>query len=992
MPRVRKSSTATSLLVSAGVHTGVIVVIFVVAAKTGLIPNRFIPITALRPEKKPDEKPPEPPKDVPPSKEEVAQAKTDAPPPPSNEPPPTTAPPTVKAADPSAPAIGGASAFGADVRQPGAQRAPVVQAQSKPGTGTKAPATVVPSTTAPSAFSAEATKPSTVESVLEERKSSVTVQDSFSREQITRSAARDAGEVVAKITGASVVDGKVAVVRGLSDRYTTTVLNGADVPSADAYRKSVQLDMFTANMIDRVVTTKTFTPDQPGGFAGGAINIVTKSFPEKAFAELSLGVGYNTQASLNDGFLTYDGGKSDWTAMDDGAREMPAGLGPEAGSLFNGPFKTPEEAQVALNRAAAFNPAFGPIRGSSPINNSFSFSFGETTVVADRPFGVFGGMSYSRTFNHYSGGVQARYDDRLVPLVIYDDTQSRMEVDWSLTGSVAWQLSPEHELGFSVLHNRSAEDQVRHRESPVLEDGFNNRPEEKIVREVLNWTERSLTNFQLKGRHGFEAALPANLEWLGSMSETAQQEPDVRYFNYGRTDRGDGTSDVAFGANNLPVPFFPQRVFRDLEESNRNAKADLRIPFDQWSGETAEFKVGVFGSVSERNFNERTFSFTGQSGWGFNDDPNTYLAPRNFGIITNSLPVPPFTKSYAITRPVSTGNGTQTYDGEQDVRATYAMLDLPLVSRFHLIGGARLEVTKLTVTGQTPSPDITDKDSDISQTDVLPALGFLWKLAPDVNLRANWSETIARPTFREIAPYESYDPLGDELVVGNPGLKFSSIRNFDLRAEWFPRPGEVLSVSVFSKEIQNPIEKYYLSLTDAKISFQNRELGKVSGLEFEARKRLDFVDPLLDSFTVGVNAALIRSEVELTFVEYINKAGSFPDTEPTRPLFDQSPYIVNLDLTYENPVTATTVSLLANLTGERIFLTSPTTPDIFEHPPVQLDATVEQRVRHDLKIRLSARNLLDSPFLRTYGESADGPVFGRYRRGRVFSLSLVYQF
>jgi outer membrane receptor for ferrienterochelin and colicin len=91
----------------------------------------------------------------------------------------------------------------------------------------------------------------------------------------------DAADIMTKVTGTTVVEGKFAVIRGLGDRYNVTLLNGAEIPTADPYRRAAQLDMIPAGMIDRMLISKTFTPDLPGGFAGGAANIITRSFPDK---------------------------------------------------------------------------------------------------------------------------------------------------------------------------------------------------------------------------------------------------------------------------------------------------------------------------------------------------------------------------------------------------------------------------------------------------------------------------------------------------------------------------------------------------------------------------------------------------------------------------------------------------------------------------------------------------------------------------------------
>ena len=315
MARVKKSQTKSSIVISVTVHLLVIGGLFYWAAKSGFIPEEITKVIGLAPkkveEKKP-EKPPEPPRQT---KQDIKESTAVSPDRNANQPALTA-----RALNPNARPAGGSSFLTAEVREPGMGPAPVIQGQSTGGGkqggtgGGRAAGTF--STTPASLFSKEATKPSTVASLLEERKLAVAAQDSISSEQISKSGSSDAASVVSKVSGASIVEGKFVVVRGLSDRYNTTTLNGADIPTADPYRKSAQLDLIPSTMVDRIVVNKTFTPDQPGGFAGGAVNVVTKSFPAQSFVSLSIGGEYNTQSSLNKNFLSYAGGSKDWLGMD----------------------------------------------------------------------------------------------------------------------------------------------------------------------------------------------------------------------------------------------------------------------------------------------------------------------------------------------------------------------------------------------------------------------------------------------------------------------------------------------------------------------------------------------------------------------------------------------------------------------------------------------------------------------------------------------------
>lgn len=967
MPRIKKDPTQkTSVAIAVAAHVVVGLLVFVWAAKTGRL-DPMLHVIGLISTKKKEEKREEP--KPPPPTEQPAQ--------PSNLPPPPGG--AARAATASRAAIGapppmGGSFLTAPVRPAGRTNFGGVFGGTGTNISVTAPARVAPIAAPVAAPVAAATaiaapkapppppplatlaRPSTIAQVFQERAKAAAAQDAIGSEQISKSAGGDAADVVAKVTGTSVVDGKFMVVRGLSDRYNNTTLNGAELPSADPYRKAAQVDLFSASQIDQIVTTKTFTPDQRGDFTGGAVNIITKSFPERRFFTFSLGTSYNTQANLSDRFLVSKGGDSDWAAIDDGTRALPAAVA------------AVPPAAVGANSARLIrefrNTQFAPTRDGSPLNQSYSFSLGDTLNFLGRPFGFFAGGNYGKSYSFYENGTNDRYDSAQNPKTKFTDARAIEEVNWGAVMNLTWAPLPEQEIGFNFLYNQSAEDMVRQQQGFDYTTG--NSADTITHLNTLHYTERHLHTFQLKGRHGLPWPGNARLEWLTSLSATTQDEPDLRYFNYYSADDGLGGRAYYFD-NSLPAPNKPTRYFRDLAEDNQNVKLDLTVPFRIWDGREAEFKTGAFQSTSERQFHERTFTYDGSSGFDTQGDPNHYL-------------------DNPAARSLSSPFGNQSYRGLSDVTAAYLMLDAPVTERLRLILGVRQETTDIRITNN----DVASKP--LQASDTLPALGLVYRLTAGANLRLNYGKTIARPTFREIANYESYDPSGDEILIGNPNLERTLVDNYDVRWEWFPRPGEVLSLGGFYKKLDKPIEKYLATLDGGKISYVNRTVATLYGWEFEVRKQLDFIDPLLAPFTLGGNFSYIHAEVPLTSVELFNKRSLVPGTPPTRPLYDQSPYIANLDLSYDNARSGTSASLLFNLTGERIYITLGKGPDIYEQPPATLDFVFTQRLRPGLKLKFTARNLTDPIFKRTYGAEESGKVYSANRKGRTLGLSLTLDF
>ena len=242
--------------------------------------------------------------------------------------------------------------------------------------------------------------------LLSQRQKAASISDAMGSETFGRLGLGDAADALAKVTGASIQDGKYMVVRGLSDRYNATTLNGATLPSADPNRKSVQLDQFPTDLLDVIETTKTFTPDKSGEFTGGAVDIQTKSFPDQFFYNVSYGIGYNTNTT-GDPFLSYPGGSNDWLGKDDGSREMPDRLkrNENLSELSNA-----EQSEILNDLSQVVSPV---IVGDAPLNQSVSLAFGDSIMLSEdgeKRFGYTASLTHSRDFQTRTNAIEARYE------------------------------------------------------------------------------------------------------------------------------------------------------------------------------------------------------------------------------------------------------------------------------------------------------------------------------------------------------------------------------------------------------------------------------------------------------------------------------------------------------------------------------------------------------------------------------------------------------
>jgi len=802
--------------------------------------------------------------------------------------------------------------------------------------------------------------------ILFERQQSTALLDAVGSHMFKNLAVSDAAGALSKVTGASVADGKYAVIRGLADRYTFTTMNGTDLPSADPDRKAFQLDLMPAKFIEQLNVRKTFTPDMSGGFAGGAIDIVTKSFPEDGLFEFRVGVGYNTQASLNRNFAVSDRSSTDWLARDNGLRALPSEV---AATDPTGNTSLPANLKSSFKSSQ-----LAPISTTSPVDTSMNLLFGDTTPIFwGMRLGFIGGLNYKNSYNYYDDGFVRTYQARGTTTAIdKTDRLGTIEYQWSALANLSLELNEWHELKFNFLYVQSAEDEARRLQG---QDGDVTSVEQGTYTDqsILHWTQRNLQYYQLVGRHLIPDREDLRLDWAAAYSQTSQDEPDYRIFQF-LADPQNGNFDPTLTA---AQPSQPTRYWRDLQENNINVRGDLTIPIPSYNSRENLIKVGGAISVSERDYAQRGYSMLPLFGHPFFNigDPNIYLIDPNLPYVDyQNFPV------------------NLTYNGQQTINAFYAMADWAALDWLQLIGGARYENTDLSLTSFSVSADTEGPSGEINQGDVLPSLSAVVRIGEKVDLRAAWSQTVVRPTYREIAPVPIYDVTKNSTFIGNTALGLSYSDNYDLRASWYPREGEILSLSLFAKNIEAPIELNSLRTDNSLVSFANFEKADVYGVEGEFRTRLDWVWDHLNSWTLGFNGAYIYSEVPLTRVQQLNR-NAFGDYSTTRPLYDQPNYVLNAELTWDIAATGTTFTLSGGVVGERLVLVGLAKPDEFADPAPQLNLFIRQRLGKNWDIRFTAKNLLNPEIqVSQTWPTAGKVILESHTEGMTFGLQVGCEF
>jgi outer membrane receptor protein involved in Fe transport len=826
--------------------------------------------------------------------------------------------------------------------------------------------------------------------LLRQRQKSIAFSDAISAESISKSGAGDAAGALKKVVGASVVGGKYVYVRGLGDRYSTAQLNGAELPSADPDKNAFQLDLIPSNVIENIVTLKSFTPDKPGNFSGGLVDITTKDFPEELLFNISTSFGYNTRSTFEDGNLGESSG-SDIFGYDDGRRSIPDLVAntesiPEYGDSF---LKVDEEHQANAQTmdavSSAFNNEMVPASTTIPLNTGLKVSLGNQFLIGEKEFGYILGFSHKVSYDAYSDGESGYYqlvgnlDDQTILNTNsnYVDNKTDQNVDLGGLASVSFKPNGNNKFSASWLRTQSGTNQGRilsgYREEPA-QGGYDSYNSTAIF-----YTQRKLSSVQLRGEHVIPALNNLKIDWQGTSSVNELEQPDIRFFEYGvRTNENTYSISRAIFQR-------PQRYFRTLNETNKNAFVDITLPIDLGSA-TANIKTGGFYLEGDREFNETRFAYE-QDQISLNDYEQDFggffgatgidqeaTDANNFFIYYNN---------YIQDRT----NPTNSYTGNREISAAYLMAELP-IGDLKLIGGARYETTLIEVA----SVDTTAPTGNIDVNDILPSATAIYSFSDDVNFRIAYSKTLARPNYREIAPFSGFDAFGGFVNVGNPDLKRTLITNYDARLEWFPNPGEIVALSGFYKLLEDPIERIFLTDRVRTRSWQNVDEGTVYGVEFEVRKNLGFLTSALTDLSLATNLTLVHSEVNVPEEEYEIAVISDPDFSKTRNLYGQSPFILNLDLSYQNQKYDFTVDFNSNLFGDRLSdVTLGANPDVFERSYLTSDLIISKNFKGNFAASLTMGNLFDQRVESTSQLNGEEYRFSSYYKGRSISLSVSYK-
>lgn len=801
--------------------------------------------------------------------------------------------------------------------------------------------------------------------LLVQQKKAIVVSDAIGNEQISKTPDKNAGDALKRVTGLSVVGNKYVYVRGLGERYSNAQLNGIEIPSPEPEKKIIPMDIFPSGSIQNITVVKTYNPDMAGDFSGGLVKINTKEFPETFFMAAGVSTGFNN-ASFSK-IPRYQGSGTDFLGFDDGKRQRPNI--PD----FNG---STSNSQKALYNSR-FQNIWSPTNRQVANNSGFSFSVGNS--VGDQSnIGFLASLTYSSDFNtRTENEFFPQFDG--TPSYDYRTTKGSYSVLWGALVDLNYKLNSNNKIGVKTVYNIQSDDEAS------TTSGVKNGSSGGDVRFTrLRYQQRALLSMQLLGEHQMNQLLKSKVEWHAAYSQADRNEPDTRQTAY-VLNEGLNTYE-AFGTSNN------SRFFSDLVDKEINTGVDWTIPMELVKN--SKLKIGSLVRLKDRDFDAHRYAYSNFADAVRAQQPDQLFSSDN---IANGL--------------VNFEDNTQPndqYTATENAVAGYIMADLPLDKKWRFVGGVRYENVRTELNSIDPASGSANKQLSPKYTnkDFFPALNVVYSLSERMNIRVGYSQTTSRPQFRELAPFR-YDDYRRS-TYGNPFLKSSYIRNYDLRWEFFPISGELLAASFFYKTFENPIEKFLLpnpgNPSGDPVPVNGGNATNI-GLELDLRASLIHVAETLKDFSVTANMSLIRSRLTQKNAIKVYTLGSDDPTlfspdfvaSKKRPMQGQSPYVVNIGLNYANAVSRTDINLSYNIFGKRIAEIGTKLndadgnkiyDDVYEQPYNQLDLTVAQKLTNNLKLKGSWKNILDDTVTFKMGKYTTHT----YKPGMSFSTSVTYDF
>lgn len=836
----------------------------------------------------------------------------------------------------------------------------------------------------------------TIASLLIVQKNSANVMDGITAQQIKATPDRSTSDVLKRVSGASIQDDRFAIIRGLNDRYNAAFINGAPLPSTESDRKAFAFDIFPSSILDNLVIYKTATPDKSAEFAGGLIDITTKSILPKGFTTVSVGASYNSLITGEQRYYSENKGKTDFLGIDDGKRSLPNGIPGTAALKALPPAQRAELAKLFVNYK------WGIKQTNTLPNFNFQVSKGINIERKQKEFiGALFSVNYNRNFT-FSEGQRNSYDfDLTAPQGAqlnqkgnYIDSIYNDEVVLAALANLSIKINNRHTISWKNNLSINTDNKIVKR---IGSPDYTADPT-TFVKDAVRWyTSNKIISSQLGGED-FVGKIKTKINWLAAYSKVNREIPNLSRTSYVGTYPDVNSNLFANFSSGPPIQSSGAGTmfFSNSNENIKSVKVDITQPFKFMKSADNFVKVGAGYQKRERNFDSRILGFAPYNA-GVAFDNGLYLLPDDQIFLPGNLGKKADGKGGFLLN-----DGTlaySIYDASSALTHAYIMGDQRFFKKFRLIYGVRMESFNQKLNS------FRDRDTITVNTniqDYLPSINFVYALTSKMNIRLSYTQTINRPEFRELAPFIFYEFVSNYTYEGQETLQRAKIKNYDFRYEFFPGKAQLFSVSAFYKEFTNPIEIVTIPNTTSQTIFINAASAKAYGVEAEFRTLISTLvgikreGALLSKFTLAANAAYIKSNVVLGPL-----FGFSPEQLVTeRALQGQSPYLINGSLAFNDEKLGLSSTVSVNRIGDRILFGGTfRDADIYEKARTVLDFQVAKTLmKNKLELKLTARDLLAQKvsyyfdFDKSKSYTAEDRFFSSNIAPKVFSFSATYKF
>lgn len=828
------------------------------------------------------------------------------------------------------------------------------------------------------------------------KRNSGNVIDGITSSTFSKIGDSDAASAMKRVTGVSVEGGKYVYVRGLGDRYTKSTLNGMEVPGLDPDRNALQMDIFPTSILDNILVLKSFTADLPADFTGGIVNISTKDFPESRGGSVSLGVSYNPSMHLKSDFLTSSTSNTDFLGFDNRLRSIPTG------KSLNIPFRTnaladPQNAGVKYASILnGFNPNMAVYTTNNYMDYSLGFSIGNHHHFTKNTLGYNFAISYQNSTEFYKNAefnVFGKSRDLSTCALEQRSTQvGDFTTSQALLAGIAGITfkTTASKISLNLLHiqNGEAKNGIFDYNSTFLGSNF------IAFQHNIEYSERRISNALLKGVHTFKRG-KWQVQWNLSPTLSSIYDPDIRMVRY-RTDGNSLTIGTESG--------IPSRTWRFLDEVNLNGNAHTDMNYSHL-GKNAKLKFGVAATLKTRDYEIQSFQIYA-NGITLTGNPDELFYTSNLWSSENPNGV-----SYD---PQFIPFNTNKFSSSSNNYAAFISNEMYVFSKFKTILGLRAENFQQFYTGRNQSGESFRNKEVFNKLNLFPTANLIYELVANQNIRASYSRTIARPSFKESSFATIADPISGRTFIGgffpdidvttgetiwDGNLVSTDIDNFDLRWERFGESGQLISISGFYKSFKNPIE--IVQYVQAAGNFQPRNVGNgtVKGIELEVIKNMSFLGEFGSQIMLNLNTTLTTSSLEISASELKSRqltAREGQEISKYRQMAGQAPYLVNTGISYKGKNSQLEVGMYYNMQGKTLkYAGISDRPDVYARPFHSLNLSINlplsNQSRYNMGLRVS--NILNSKREEVFSSyNTQDETFSSLAPGRAISFKIGCRF